>query len=367
MNNCDFWTSDIWQMFNGADTSSNCSGANGTAAGGATSTAGQPTAQGAGSASSGTATPASSSSTSSNGSGSSQSSGTSPAGNGAASVSVPGLVKKSMGCLTVLQHVFHTVYAGNECPVPSDMYDHETGYLTTGHTRSFATLRKPFKLAPMHVDTCIDPNLTVATSQVIVASQALAMVEDMLFLQGRDAQIPETGLHCVDLPPGNKEKLQRGLLGIAESHKTIRVHPQKKNSKSYGLETYNAVMEGVMHFAKNLHGHPHALILSADIWADIHLPLEGQGIVTTQFMIHPLLSTGPLVLSAGMPPRTGLLASLGGRTTTLYIGAQPQLEFNGYENSLHHFSVRESIQFVNTDPHSLILLKFVDLEKQAVM
>jgi hypothetical protein len=53
-----------------------------------------------------------------------------------------------------------------------------------------------------------------------------------------------------------------------------------------------------------------------------------------------------------------LLASLGGKTTTLYIGTGPLVEYNAYDGSVYSFTGRESIQFLTTDSRSLIRLKF---------
>jgi hypothetical protein len=84
--------------------------------------------------------------------------------------------------------------------------------------------------------------------------------------------------------------------------------------------------------------------------------------VTPASVIQALLASGPFVMSAGMPVKTGLLASLGGKATTLYIGTSPLVEFNTFQDSVYRFSARESIQFVSTDDRSLIKLKFLPLE-----
>lgn len=63
-------------------------------------------------------------------------------------------------------------------------------------------------------------------------------------------------------------------------------------------------------------------------------------------------------MSPGMPERTGLLASLGGKTTTLDIGTGPLVEYNAYDGSVYSFTARESIQFLNIDGRSLIKLRF---------
>jgi hypothetical protein len=100
-------------------------------------------------------------------------------------------------------------------------------------------------------------------------------------------------------------------------------------------------------------------MLEPEVFADVNLYLPGAPSgVTTASIIQPLLASGPLVQSAGLQPQQGLLASLGGQTTTLYVGTGPLVEFNTYANSVYAFTARESIQFVNVDPRSLIMLAF---------
>lgn len=260
-----------------------------------------------------------------------------------------------MGPMQVAQHVFPTTVTGNDTSIPADTIDLKTGIPTTGATRSFATLRKPFTLFPVHVS---DPALTMASNQVTLAAQALALVEDSLFFQGKDVQLPQGGGTSVNLPSGDQAKLDSGLLGIATTNKVISVSPGKK--RTYGLATYSAVVEGIAQFTSNQQGPPYALILSPEIFADTNLPLEDEALVTPASAIQAILASGPFVMSPGLPTKTGLLASLGGKTTSLYVGTGPLVEYNAYDGSVYSFTGRESIQFLNIDARSLIKLKFED-------
>jgi Encapsulating protein for peroxidase len=255
--------------------------------------------------------------------------------------------------MQVAQHVFPTVVTGNETPILADTIDLKTGVPTTGATRAFATVQKPFTLFPVHV---ADPALTMASNQVTLAGQALALAEDTLFFQGNAAHLPAGGGRGVNVCAGDQEKLDDGLLGIAAKNKEIPVHPGKK--KTYGLATYSAVVDGIRQFTSDQQGPPYALILSPDTFGDANLPLEDEALVTPYSATQALLASGPLVMSPGLPARTGLLASLGGKTTTLYIGAGPLVEYNSYDHSVYSFTARESIQFLSIDSRSLIKLKF---------
>ena len=109
----------------------------------------------------------------------------------------------------------------------------------------------------------------------------------MLFFEGIDAQLPAEGIQSVDLPAGDKEKLQYGLLGIAGPNKTIDVQPARQAPRIYGLETFNAVVEGLAYFTLSLQGPPYALILAPDIFADINLPLATNALVTPPVLYKP--------------------------------------------------------------------------------
>jgi uncharacterized linocin/CFP29 family protein len=272
----------------------------------------------------------------------------------AAVPSTPGLLQKTMGPIQVAQQVFPTIVTGTDNSISADTIDLKTGIPSTGATRSFATLRKPFQLFPVHVE---DPALTMASNQVTLAGQALALVEDMLFFQGREAPLPKMGSQTVNLPPSDLVKLQDGLLGVARSNKVIQV-PKGKDRGAWGLATYAAVVAGIADFTSNLQGPPYALIVPPEVFADANFPLPGNAAATAASAIQALLATGQFVMSPGLPGDSGLMASMGGKTTTLYIGTGPLVEYNAYDNSTYSFTARESVQFLNIDPRSLIALEF---------
>src|SRR5271165_2959504 len=257
----------------------------------------------------------------------------------------PGLLKTTMGPIQVAQQVFDTIVTGNDNSIPADTIDAE-GTPTTGETRRFATLRKPFSLYPLHVN---DAALTVASNQVTRAAQALALLEESLFYQGTEAKIDKE-----IVPVAEQKKLGEGLLGIAKKEIEVKY----KIAPRYGVKTYEAVVDGIAEFTKHQQGPPYAVILSPETFADANYPLQNEAMVTPASAIQALLASGPFVTSPGMPSKTGLLASLGGKATTLYIGTCPLVEFNTFDKSVYWFSARESIQFLNTDDRSLIKLKF---------
>lgn len=268
----------------------------------------------------------------------------------------PGVLKTIMGPMRIAQHIFPTIVRGNENPIAADIIDLNTGIPSTGQTKGFATILKSFSLFQAHIDD--KPELTMAMNQVMLAAQSLALLEDALYFQGKNAQLPQG----ITLQQNDKDKLEDGLLGMAKNNKTIQVPPSndKKSVGKYGSATYAAVVEGISYFTANSQGMPYALILEPDMYADANVPLEDSSIITPASAIQVLVEPGGFVMSPGLPPKTGLLVSLGGQTTTLYVGTEPVIEPNTYANGIYTLDARESIQFHNIDPRSLIKLEFVD-------
>jgi uncharacterized linocin/CFP29 family protein len=258
-----------------------------------------------------------------------------------------------MGPMQVAQFIFNGSIktTGNDNPIPADTVD-EHGVPTTGETKGMVTLRLNFPLAPVHVQ---DPALSVADLQVNLAAQALALAEDKLFFSGEDAR----DLGRVEVSPADLRKLGKGLLGTAAHTVNVDLRkPHKPGEPKYGLHVQNAVVEGIARFSRDLQGSSFALILSPDAFADINIALNSTYFVTAATAIQSLLGGSLMRMSPGLPDRTGLLVALGGKATTLYVGTAPVVEFDLYNGSHYSFTARESIQFVNTDPRSLIRLEF---------
>jgi hypothetical protein len=291
--------------------------------------------------------------------------------------------------MEVAQKVFPTVVTGNDNPIPADAVDPNTGAPTTGDMKRFATVQYPFTLSPLHIS---DPSLAVATNQVNLAGQAVALADDSLLFFGVDAALPPR----IVLPGGpilrkvpdpakkrpfinnaaftavDQTNLAEGLIGLASSKGQVQrvellpqpAPPAPPVPPTWGLNTYNAVLQCIMQFVTTSQGPPYAVILSPRAFADANIPIAGNPSVSPANIIQSVLLSGPFVASAGMVMNSydnrevGLVASLGGRTTTLYVGTAPMIEFNTYMNSVYSFDVRESIQFVNIDPRSLIKLDF---------
>ena len=179
-----------------------------------------------------------------------------------------GLLKTTMGPMEVAQQVFPTVITGNDNSIPADTIDPATGIATTGVTRAFATLQYPFQLAPVQVS---DPALTIAINQVILAAQGLALTEDNLFFNGQNAILPlrpPPRPPLVTVFPGDLVKLNDGLMGIARNNLRLRSNAWLLADGASTLTTRCLGGSGVQ---ADTQGHPYALILAPDVFADVNL------------------------------------------------------------------------------------------------
>jgi uncharacterized linocin/CFP29 family protein len=276
-----------------------------------------------------------------------------PAQNGQAAQA--GLLETVMGKIRIAQQAFPTTVQGDDKPIPADTIDLKTGVPSVGQTKPVVTISKSFQLADMHVKDL--PQLTMAMNQVTLAGQSLALVEDTLFFQGE---------HALDLPTevrvSKASDLQGGLLGLAlQHHRPIIVEPSGGHHGRYGSATYAAVTKGISVFGRHQQGQPYALILDPATFADANLPLQDNSLITPACAIQALVGDGgQFLMSPGLPANTGLLASLGGQTTMLYIGTGPTVEFTQLDrNGIYYFfTACESIQFTNIDARSLLKLEF---------
>jgi hypothetical protein len=266
----------------------------------------------------------------------------------------PGALKEAMGLIRVAQQIFPTEVRGNDNPVPADIINLTTGIPSAGETKPVATITKSFQLDAMHIQ---DTAMTMAMNQVMLAAQSLALAEDALFFRGTDAELTD-----VNLKVRGVAGLGKGLLGKAvEINKPIPVLPANTGRKEvfvYGSATYTAVTQGISVFA-NVQARPFALILDPVTYADAGIPLQDSSIVTPATAIRTLIQDdGHFTMSPSLPPNTGLLVSLGGKTTQLYVGTGPVLEFEVTKEGNYFFTAKETIQFHNIDARSLIKLEF---------
>ena len=195
-----------------------------------------------------------------------------------------------------------------------------------------------------------------------------------------------------------------GLLGIAANNLTLRVNPlNPANPNIFGDQTFTAVTQGISQLIARNQPGPYALLLESSIHADTYRPIPGT-LATTADRIIPLVPGGfyptgtlqvpipppppppaagaalpVIVLAPPAPARAGagaaaaaaaaaapvpplllgILASLGGEPTVIYIGVEATTAFTQKDTAgVYHFRVFERVQIVARDQEALVALLF---------
>jgi uncharacterized linocin/CFP29 family protein len=148
-----------------------------------------------------------------------------------------------------------------------------------------------------------------------------------------------------------------GLLGFAGHEINVDPFPGGQGI-IYSENTFNRVVEGINYLVGQLQPGPFGLILHYDVYADTY-SAGGPGFTITADRITPLV-TGGFFATAALPPNTGLLVSLGGEPTTLYVGAETATAFlRKDDEESHFFRVFERFQFSARDPRAFVRLRFL--------
>jgi len=125
----------------------------------------------------------------------------------------------------------------------------------------------------------------------------------------------------------------------------------------YGSATFDGVVRGIAQLIGLGHPGPFALFLSTEIYADTYQTV-GATQTTTAERISPLV-TGGFYGTGSLPAATGLLVSLGGEPTTIYIAQDAVAAFTQEDpGGVYRFRVFERVQIVNRDARALVRLDF---------
>jgi uncharacterized linocin/CFP29 family protein len=256
-----------------------------------------------------------------------------------------------MGQIRVAQKVFPTITVAGASNVPADVFDPASMTIEEGRTKSMVEPWVPIGVTQSQLDN--EPNLHILQTLAKLGAKYLAQAEDTLIFQG--------GGKDVSLPPQvrviNRDSAGQGLLGVAD--KTVTVNSQPGKPGVYGEETFKAVAEGIALLIRDGQPGPYGLFLHSTPYADTFAPIFSN-LVTTYDRLTPLL-TGGFYGTGTLPEFHGLLVSLGGEPTTIYVGVDA---ITGYtqedEEGIHRFRIFERVQFVARDPQAFVKLVFKD-------
>ena len=260
-------------------------------------------------------------------------------------------VLDEVGAIRVVQKVFDGMSTPNAANVPADEFDPDEMKIAEGTTKPLIEISVEFSLTQSQVNN----EAAMHTGQTLakLAAKVLASAEDKLLLQGRDAPLPR------NVKVVNKNSAESGLFGAANDH-DIAVRPIESRRgipPVYGANLFRAVTQGIAELNRNGQPGPYALVLETGLYADAFAPV-GDALVTTADRLSPLLPGG-FYGSGAMPKDSGLLVSLGGDPTTIYVAQDAVTAYTG-ENQEGNYLLRvfERVQFVARDKTALVRLKF---------
>lgn len=267
-------------------------------------------------------------------------------------------VLTAVGAIRVLQKVFTPVTLANATSVPADVFNPEKMSIEEGITRPFIELAVEFQLTNGQVND--EPTGTTAITLAKLAAKSLALGEDMVLLQGKDAKLPDT----VRIELG-AELVGYGILGLVSERKIIVHAPDQGAPTNSGGEILAAIARGIALMTKEVQAPAFALIEDtnafAATWGSV---INGAPAYT---VLNPVL-TGGIYGTGAMPPNTALLIALGGDPTTIYISSDALTEPTYKGNAGHYFfRTYERVQYVARDRRAFVLLDFSYLanEEQA--
>ncbi len=259
-------------------------------------------------------------------------------------------VQEEAGRIRVAQKVFPTVQTPDAASVPVDQYNAGPPLgMAEGQTRPFIEIYYEFQLT----QTQVDNEVTLRNAQKMArrAARSVAQAEDLLIIQGGGVALPP-GVQAV-----NAASAGGGLLAFAAA--AVPVPLTGRAAGVYREHTYTAVTAGIA--TLNGVGHPgsYALLLSPATYGDANAPVAN--LQTAADRITPLMTAG-FYPSGALPQNRGLLVSLGGEPTALYLAQDTVVAFNQRDNQgVYRFRVFERIQYIAREPDALVRLEFQPL------
>jgi uncharacterized linocin/CFP29 family protein len=260
-------------------------------------------------------------------------------------------VRDEVGRIRVAQKVFPCTVLASGQSVPKDQVVPLNNVLTIeeGNAKSFAEIWVEFSLTQSQVDS--EDSRHTARTLATMAANKIALTEDAYLFQGKaeaEKSLPKGTINFIR--DRNAESLDTGLLGGVRK---IDI----PNSAANPEEIVKGVVDGIAALRKDAQAGPYGLFLSSTKFATASAPMRGT-LVTPADRIFPLV-TGGFYGTGSLPDNVGLLVSLGGEPTTIYMGTDVTTAFAQAElDGTYHFRVFERIQFVARDRSALVKLGF---------
>lgn len=181
------------------------------------------------------------------------------------------------------------------------------------------------------------------------AANLLAQAEDLVIFLG-DAAFKN---------PLFKRVRRRGGAGgpglLASAAVTVPVTPVSPNQ--YGENSFRAVADAYGRLQRQGQNGPYALALHSDVYADTLAPVANMPAVPAD-SIRQLVSLGMFGTGA-LPPKSGVLVSVGGNSMDLVVGMEPTTEvLQQDEDGFYRFRVFERFVLRVKDKTAVVRLNF---------
>jgi uncharacterized linocin/CFP29 family protein len=274
--------------------------------------------------------------------------------------------------------------------VPTDSYTAVGGIYSVdeGATTALCEYYVPFEMTAQQVDQeegdFRDLGHSTAVTLATKAANTLALAEDLIIFQGQNAINGATGATLftsglvqtlANNMPADTGMLNFPIGGTAPGAgpltpppmppiTVVTVNPLKGVAGViYGPNTFEAVAQAFSNLQAAGQGGPYALVLETIPYADTFAPLPAT-LTLTADRIKPLMTagffgTGTLPPSPPAPPYFGVMASVGGNTMDLVMGAEPVTAFLQEDpNGNFRFRVLQRFAARFKDPTAFQILMF---------
>jgi uncharacterized linocin/CFP29 family protein len=303
-------------------------------------------------------------------------------------------VQEEVGRVRVAQKVFPCTLLPSGQPIPRDKLSSRIPgalMISEGLSKPFVQIEVEFALTQSQVDN--EESRHTGRTLARMAANRIAATEDILLFQGRRKAIGFVpGLLKGKSSPGlvkeeNANSLRNGFLGedselgeysggIIASAPSLSTKPDEDDELDEDGDSQRAlpvlpvkdvirhpddivkqVAQGIAILRNSFHVGPYALFLPSEKFADASAPTSTFHFATAADRINPLV-TGGFYGTGSLPSSDGLLVSLGGEPTTIYIGNDATVEFTQVDlNGRYRFRVFERFQSVVRDSNVFVRFK----------
>jgi uncharacterized linocin/CFP29 family protein len=285
-------------------------------------------------------------------------------------------VEDEVGRIRVVQKAIPSVNVQDAPNVPAAHFEPDEMTMAEGVTKPMIEISVEFSLTSNQVTN--EQTQHSGQSLARLAAKKLALAEDTILLRGAQAELPKK------VTVQHRDSAGGGLLSAGTDEDRDRKKPmtlRENPQNNVGEEIFKAVTQGIAELTRKGQPGPYALILESGLYADAFTP-TGPNLVTAADRLVPSSTGAQGLLQGGLygtsvlPKDHGLLISLGGDPTTIYVGTYQRSDgqtldamtaYTGQDEAgRYRFRVYERIQFVTREKSALLNLAFERVGEQAM-